>query len=1041
LENTQLSSRSQESGIPISVLYIDNNSSDRDLVRESLDEKHSGFKITEAATREELEALLEQGKYDVVLTDFDIFGFEGLQVLDAVRAKAPTVPVIIVTGKGSEGVAVEAIKRGAADYVIKTENQIKRLPHAIRMVIEKQRIEERYKFAEKALRQKESLSQSAFDAVQDGISVLDRDLNILQVNAWTKRMYSNQMPLVGKKCYEVYQQRQSPCSWCPSIPTIDTGEVHSEIVPYPSAEKPTGWIELFAYPGKDAYGNVVSVIEYVKDITLRKRTEDALRESEEMFRAISASAKDAIIMMDNEGNVSYWNKAAKNMFGYKSEEIIGKNLHHTLAPQEYHKAYETGHTLFKDRGQGRVVEKTIELKGIKKDGREFPIELSLSSVKRRGEWYAIAIIRDITDRKRAEEELKQYRFMVEFAYDAIFFKDLESRYVIANDRTLEVFGLSREEVIGKNDFDIMADKEGAKKNVEDDRKVFSTGKPKEIILHMTGVDGKEYWFQTIKSPHLDVAGNITGLIGIARDITGRRQAEEALRKNEEKYRALLENTDNVYFETDLAGNVTFVNSALCKTMEYSRNELLGMNNREYTTPETAKRMYRVFNEIYRTENPARVEEYEVFTKDGSKRIMEMSAFLMRDPEGKPIGFCGLGRDVTRRKEAEEEKKKLEDHLYKAKKMEAIGTLAGGIAHDFNNLLMGIQGNISLALLDMDSSHSHYQKLVNVEEYVRSGAELTRQLMGFAQVGQYEVKPIDLNKLVRKSSAMFGRTRKEIKIHRKYRKNIWAVEADQGQIGQVLLNLYVNAWQAMPEGGDLYIQTENVTLDEACVKPYDIEPGNYVKISVTDTGAGMNKDTKEKIFDPFFTTKEMGRGTGLGLASAYGIIKNHGGVINVYSEKGAGAAFNIYLPASEAVISDRGAVVGEERLLTGHETILLVDDEDMIIDISEEVLRILGYKVLPARSGKEAIEIYIENQNDIDMVMLDMVMPGMSGGETYDNLKEINPEIKVLLSSGYSLNGQARAIIKRGCDNFIQKPFTVKDISRKIREILDQKEQS
>jgi CheY-like chemotaxis protein len=369
-------------------------------------------------------------------------------------------------------------------------------------------------------------------------------------------------------------------------------------------------------------------------------------------------------------------------------------------------------------------------------------------------------------------------------------------------------------------------------------------------------------------------------------------------------------------------------------------------------------------------------------------------------------------------------------------MEAIGTLAGGIAHDFNNLLMGIQGNASLMLLDVESRHPHHEKLKGIEQYVQSGAELTKQLLGFARGGKYEVKPTDLNDLIKESAEMFGRTRKDITIQRKLQEDLWVAEVDQGQMEQVLLNLYVNAWQAMPGGGELFLQTENVVLEKDYAQPFGIRHGKYIKISVTDTGVGMDKATRERIFDPFFTTKEMGRGTGLGLACAYGIIKNHGGLINVYSEKGEGTTFNIYLPASEKEITEPQAT--DEEILKGRETVLLVDDEKIIIDVGTQLLHRLGYKVIVARGGKEALDIYEENQDDIDLVILDMIMPDMSGGDTYDKLKEINPSIRVLLASGYSISGQAQAILDRGCKAFIQKPFNLGELSRKVREVLDKK---
>jgi len=380
-----------------------------------------------------------------------------------------------------------------------------------------------------------------------------------------------------------------------------------------------------------------------------------------------------------------------------------------------------------------------------------------------------------------------------------------------------------------------------------------------------------------------------------------------------------------------------------------------------------------------------------------------------------------------------DRKRLEARLRQVHKIEAIGTLAGGIAHDFNNLLMGIQGYTSLILFDMNTNHPHYEKLKRIEDHVRSGAELTKQLLGFARGGRYEVAVADLNEIVDKTSNMFGRTKKEISIHRKYEEKLWPVEVDRGQIEQVFLNLYVNAWQAMPGGGDLYLETSNVNITKGYVKPFYVKPGRYVKVSVTDTGLGMDEKTKERIFEPFFTTKEMGRGTGLGLASVYGIVKGHNGIINVYSEKGHGATFTVYFPASEKELVKEAEIATD--VVRGEGTILLVDDEDMIVEVSRELLEVLGYRVYVAKNGREALELFQEKWREIDVIILDMIMPGMGGGEVFDVLKSINPGVKVILSSGYSINGKAKEIMKRGCKAFIQKPFQMSDLSDKIKKVF------
>jgi CheY-like chemotaxis protein len=325
-------------------------------------------------------------------------------------------------------------------------------------------------------------------------------------------------------------------------------------------------------------------------------------------------------------------------------------------------------------------------------------------------------------------------------------------------------------------------------------------------------------------------------------------------------------------------------------------------------------------------------------------------------------------------------------------------------------------------------------LKNIEPYVRAGADLTLQLLGAAKGGKYQARPTNLNRILDSSANLFGRTKKEITIQKNFQEGLWTVEADQGQIEQVLLNLYVNAWQAMPGGGTLYLESKNIDLDAHTVKPYGLAAGKYVRISVTDTGVGIAPKDMKRIFDPFFTTKGIGRGTGLGLASAYGIITNHGGIITAYSEKGAGAIFHIYLPTSEKEIL--AAEETPQDVMTGDETVLYVDDEEGILDIGRLILEKLGYNVVCAPGGKAAVDIFQQRYEEIDVVILDMIMPDQSGSETFNAMKKIHPGVKVLLSSGYSINGQAKEIIDRGCRGFIQKPFNIKELSQKLRQAVE-----
>ncbi|MGA7144134.1 MAG: PAS domain S-box protein [Desulfobacterales bacterium] len=540
--------------------------------------------------------------------------------------------------------------------------------------------------------------------------------------------------------------------------------------------------------------------------------------------------------------------------------------------------------------------------------------------------------------------------------------------------------------------------------------------------------GDIHWMQERGQIICNNTGRIEYISGVFFDITDRKRAEEVLRQSETRLKAVFEANPDPMIVYDINGYPQYLNPEFITVFGWTSEDLKG--RRIPFVPDDQKEITaQKIEELYDDQKPVRFETTRL-TKDGHVLDIFISAAIIKDSEREPLGMVVNLTDIT-------EKKRLETRLQGAQRMEAIGTLAGGIAHDFNNLMMGIQGNASLLLFSKDAAHPDYEQLRNIEKYILQGADLTKQLLGFARGGKYEVELMDLNDLIERENRMFTRTKKEIVIHEQYEKDLWPVKVSKGQIEQVLLNVYVNAWQAMPGGGDLYIQTNNIFLDQHVIRPFQIIPGKYVKISITDTGVGMDEPTLQRIFEPFFTTKEMGRGIGLGLASVYGIIKNHGGFIDVHSEKGEGASFHIYLPAVETQnIFKNKNIESTDKIGSGTETILLVDDEDMIIDVSRQLLERLGYTVLAAGSGGEAIEIYKKHLKEISLVIIDMIMPDLNGGETYDELKKINSDVKVLLASGYSLDGQAQNIMDRGCNGFIQKPFNIKKLSHKIRTVLD-----
>jgi two-component system cell cycle sensor histidine kinase/response regulator CckA len=488
----------------------------------------------------------------------------------------------------------------------------------------------------------------------------------------------------------------------------------------------------------------------------------------------------------------------------------------------------------------------------------------------------------------------------------------------------------------------------------------------------------------------------------------------------------VENAAEAIIITDHVGNIQYVNPAFEEISGYSRSQVI---NRHVSLLEDAKQDKTIVRTMWQTLRKGETWKGRFVNKkqDGSLYEMEATISSVRNKAGEITNFVAVQRDVTHEVQ-------LQRQLRQAQKMEAIGTLAGGIAHDFNNLLMGIQGNISLALLDLHPDSPLYQNLKKVEEYVSNGVELTKQLLGFARGGKYEVRLTDINHLLQEQNLLFSRANKRITFATEYAADLWLIEADQSQIEQVIFNLYMNALQAMPQEGTLTVRTENVTIDKDEFKPYRVKAGRYVKISVADTGVGMDEETLRRIFDPFFTTRDKGRGTGLGLASVYGIVKNHEGFIDAISRRGGGTRFNIFFPASQATAS-----VQQKRPVKsspGKDTVLLVDDEEMIIDVGSRMLAKLGFEVLTARNGAEAVAVYGKHRDKIDLVMLDMVMPQVSGGEAFDRLREINPDVKVILCSGYSIDGQARVILNRGCNAFIQKPFNLQTLSENIRAVLD-----
>ncbi len=676
------------------------------------------------------------------------------------------------------------------------------------------------------------------------------------------------------------------------------------------------------------------------------------------------------------------------------------------------------------------------------------------------------------EKKHLEIELRNSeetaRALLNAPADRALLLDTDGTILMLNKTAAEALGGSVDELVGKNAFDLFPPSVAAQRKTYHD-KVLETGSP----IHYEDVrDGR--WLDTRLYPVHNSAGRVTRVAVFSKDITDvknaqkelklhkdhlerliaertsalerlnkelkheiaeRKKAQEALKRSEERYKSLVEESfDGIFIQE--GSKITFANCRLHEMLGYKMGELIGVDHWIIYHPD--------YQDAVQERAKARLEgkpvppkhQVKLMRKDGSYFDGEVNAKLLT-MEGKQFIQVWV-RDISEQIKAEQERRMLEDQLRQAQKMEAIGTLAGGIAHDFNNLLTAIQGSVSLMLMDLSPDHPFCQLLSTIEKQVKSGAKLTSQLLGYARKGKFEPIPIDINQLIKETAEAFGRTRKEITISYDLAKDLFLVEADHSQMQQILLNLFVNAAEAMPTGGNLTIRTRNVTHDDMSSRLYKPKPGPYVMIEVTDTGIGMDEKTMERIFEPFFTTKEMGRGTGLGLASVYGIIKSHNGYINVKSKPNHGTTFSIYLPSTKR--SKQNKQDTSSKIIEGKGTIMIVDDEEIVLEVGAKMLERLGYSVIPVTSGKEAIELFQASPNAIDMVILDMVMPDMNGDKVFERLRSLNPNIKILLSSGYTSDGKASELLSRGCNGFIQKPFTIKELSEKTSKILQAPQQ-
>jgi two-component system cell cycle sensor histidine kinase/response regulator CckA len=767
----------------------------------------------------------------------------------------------------------------------------------------------------------------------------------------------------------------------------------------------------------------------VLEIEDRARAEKAHRNSEQMLSHILATSPVGTAYFE-DGKLKWANNAMIKMFGHANEdEYIGRAAADFYASKQEYKRVQS--LLYGSLERGGTAEAEARFK--RNDGELFH-GLIKTSVPGPGgpRTGTITTIVDISERKESEQQLslseERYRTLVEESFDGIFVQK-GTKIVFANTRLHEMLGYQKGELEGQDHWEVYHPDYQTITRERAQARMRGEQVPSQYEVRLQRKDGSAIDGE-INAKAVEFGGE-PGVQVWVRDITERKAAEEELRKSERKYRKILETIIEGYHEVDLAGNLTLVNDSLCSLAGYSREELLGLNYSKLMDKSNANEAFRVYNEVFRTgaANPAC--ELEITRKDGTKATVLASVSLIRDSEGRPAGFRGMFRDIT-------EYKRLEEQLRQAAKMEAIGHLAGGIAHDFNNLLTAMMGYTNILMQQLPEQGGHQRKLAQVNRAAERAAVLTHQLLAFSRKQLLDMRVMDLNEVITDFEIMLRRLIGEnIEIVTALDPAIGTVKGDRGQVEQILMNLTINARDAMPNGGRLVIETANAVLGEeyALAHP-EVRPGDYVMMAASDTGHGMDADTLSRIFDPFFTTKQKGIGTGLGLSTVYGIVKQHDGHVAVYSEPGQGTTFKIYLPRVQGEARRSPKKLSTQPAPRGNETILVVEDEEMLRNLACEALDMLGYSTIVASDAEEAIALCKKHEGPIELLLTDVVLPKMDGRTLYGELSKECPNMRVLYVSGYAENFIVRHGVLDPDVHFLQKPFSLDALGHRVREVLD-----
>lgn len=788
------------------------------------------------------------------------------------------------------------------------------------------------------------------------------------------------------------------------------------------------WLYVTATLVRNSHNKVIGSVETLEDISARKDAEEALRQSEEKFRCMTASAMSGIIMIDGNGRITFWNDAAEHIFGWSAGEALGRDAHELLAPACYHEMFSRAFPEFRKTGNGAVIGRNLELVAVRKDGEEFPIQLALSAVRLRESWHALGIVNDISNRKQAEQDLQEQLHFLQELIDAIpnpvYYKNTSGNYLGCNKSFEEFFGVKKKEIFGKSAFEVHP-RELADNYREADMNLLAS--PADVQVYESSAqhaNGTRLEALFNKAVFTRKDGTVGGIVGVVMDITDRKRMEDALRESEERFRRTFDQSPIGAAIVSLDYRFLRVNDQWCRIAAYPEQELLGLSLSDISHPDDLESDILLKKRLIAGEIDSFQRDKRYLRKDGRVIWARLSVCLMKNASGEPLYFLPMMEDIT-------ERKQLEQEVLKSQKLESLGVLAGGIAHDFNNILTGILGNISLAKMSTSPENMAYRRLDEAERASERAKDLTYQLLTFSRGGAPIKTAASIGQIVM-DSADFAHRGSNVRCEYTIAEDIQPVEVDEGQISQVIHNLIINAVQAMPDGGLVRITAENVTEVPASLP----DDRHYVRVSIKDNGIGIPEENLTKIFDPYFTTKT--KGTGLGLATVYSIIRNHSGLIRVESHMGEGTEFQIYLPTSEErlprIERDRG------KPITGKGKILLMDDEEIIRQVASEMLTALGYTVSVCGDGVQLINLYVKAKNsgqDFDAVIMDLTIPGgMGGREAMGSLLEMDPNIIGIVSSGYNNDPILASYREFGFRGVVMKPYTVQELGNVLHNILD-----